>query len=203
MALRPRTAAPPPRRSPGRPRSAAARRAILGAALQLARRRPLAEVSVDEIAAEAGVGKQTIYRWWDGKAAVLLEALGDFAEGEIPERDLGGLEADLRTFLAASFTAGAQGVVPVLRALMAEAQRDPSFADVFRRAFIERRREAVRRLLARAARRGELGPRIDRELLVDLVYGALWYRLLVGHAPLDAAFARGLARAVARAARGR
>lgn len=201
MASRPRPASPSPRPSRGRPRSDAAREAILAAALQLARARPLAEVSVDAIAAEAGVGKQTIYRWWTGKAAVLLEALGDFAEGEIPERDLGSLEADLRAFLTASFSAAAVGVVPVLRALMAEAQRDPAFAAAFRSAFIERRRAAVHRLLARAAARGELGTG-DRELLVDLVYGALWYRMLVGHAPLDARFARTLARAVARAARG-
>ncbi len=200
MPPRSRAAPLPPRRSPGRPRSDAARAAILAAALRLARTRAWADVTVDAIAAQAGVGKQTIYRWWDGKAAVLLEALGDFAEGEIPERDLGGLEADLRAFLGASFSAGEKGVVPVLRALMAEAQRDPAFAAAFRRAFIERRREAVRRLLARAAARRELGPGADRELLVDLVYGALWYRLLVGHAPLDAAFARKLARAVARAA---
>lgn len=201
MAPRPRPTPPAPRRR-GRPRSDAARQAILAAALRLARARPLAEVSVDDLAAAAGVGKQTIYRWWDGKAAVLLEALGDFAEGEIPERDLGSLEADLRAFLSASFAAGALGVVPVLRSLMAAAQRDPAFAEAFRRAFIERRRAAVRRLLDRAAARGELDRGADRELLVDLVYGALWYRMLVGHAPLDAAFARKLARGVARAARG-
>ncbi len=131
----------------------------------------------------------------------MLEALGDLAEAEIPERDLGGLEADLRAFLEASFALGeAQRLAPVLRALMAEAQHDPAFAEAFRTEFVERRRDAARRLLARARRRGELARGTDPEVLVDLVFGALWYRLLVRHGPLDAAFARALARAVARAA---
>ncbi len=189
----------PPRR--GRPRSDAARRAILDAALRLARERPLAGVSVDDLAAAAGVGKQTIYRWWSGKAAVLLDALSDRADAEIPERDRGGLEADLAAFLAASFATSADpGVTPALRFLMAEAQANPALADELRARLIERRRDAVRRLLQRAEERGELARGVDRELLVDLVYGVLWYRMLVGHAPLDAGLARGLARAVARAA---
>src|SRR5512140_1215567 len=130
-------AAAPPRR--GRPRSDAARRAVLSAALRLAREQPLAAVSVDALAAAAGVGKQTIYRWWTGKAAVLLDALADLAAAEIPERDLGGLEADLSAFLAASFAAGdAAGVTPALRFLMAEAQGDPALAAAFRARFIER-----------------------------------------------------------------
>jgi AcrR family transcriptional regulator len=173
----------------------------LAAALKLARTRPPAEVSVEAIAGEAGVGKQTIYRWWSGKAEVLLEALADLAEAEIPERDTGSLEGDLRAFLEASFDTGAhQRLTPVLRGLMAEAQRDPRFARAFRQGFIERRRDAARRLLERARRRGELGRSTEPELLVDVLFGALWYRLLVGHAPLDRTFARGLARAVARAA---
>ncbi len=193
----------PSRRAPpaapsrrGRPRSDAARQAILVAALKLARERPLAAVSVDDLAAAAGVGKQTIYRWWTGKAAVLLDALGDLAAAEIPEPDLGGLEADLAAFLAASFTtATIPGVLPALRFLMAEAQAEAGIATELRARFIERRRDAVRRLLARARERGELARDADRELLVDLVYGVLWYRILVTHAPLDASLARGLARA--------
>ncbi|WP_081444551.1 TetR/AcrR family transcriptional regulator [Anaeromyxobacter dehalogenans] len=200
MSRPPRPATVAPRR--GRPRSDAARQAILTAALELARTRPPADVSVEAIAAQAGVGKQTIYRWWRGKAEVLLEALADLAEAEILESDMASLEADVRAFLEASFDAiEHQRLAPVLRGLMAEAQRDPGFARAFRARFIERRRDAARRLLDRARRRGELGRSTDPELLVDVLFGALWYRLLVGHAPLDRAFARGLARAVARVAR--
>ena len=184
--LRPRT---------GRMRSEQARRAILDAALDLARRDPGA-LSVDAIAARAGVGKQTIYRWWPSKVAVLLDALLDQAALDVDIAPTGPVERDLTLFLRRAFHAitGPTGSGPVLRALMADVQGDPELAQRWRRQFIEPRRQALTALLTAAVDRGEIHEP-DRDLVADLLFGAMWYRLLVGHAPLDDAFADRLAAA--------
>jgi len=166
----------------GRPRSDEARQAILTAALAEMGERGYAGVTVEGIAARAGVGKQTIYRWWPSKADVVLEAAGVEAEARIGVPDRGSLGADLRGFLAATFRQRDQQQVVV--GLMAQALLDDAFAEKFRERFLFRRRAALRSLFERARERGELGPGEDLELLLDVVFGVLWYRMLIGHAPL-------------------
>jgi hypothetical protein len=68
---------------------------------------------------------------------------------------------------------------------MAEAQRDPVFAAFFRTEFILARRQPILAILHEGLRRGELPADTDSEVMADLIYGAMWYRLLTQHAPLD------------------
>lgn len=176
----------------GRRRNEAARQAILAAALRLvARADDGGAVTVDAIAAEAGVGKQTIYRWWRSKYAVLLEALADRAAVDVPTPDTGRLRGDLVAYLTDTFH-GAAHVAGALRALMADAQRDPQTAEMLGE-YTRSRRATLRSLLRRGVDRGELTADADLDLLVDQAYGVLWYRLLLGHAPLSAAAATALA----------
>jgi AcrR family transcriptional regulator len=186
----------PARPPAGRKRSEASRQAILEASLKLLRERGYGSLTTDAIAVSAGVGKQTIYRWWSSKAEVVLEALTDQARA-IGAPETGGLESDLEAFFDASFRVlrGRSGTGPVLKGLMAEAQLDPAFGSRFA-TFIEARRSALRALLLRHAKPGVLV-----EGMVDMLFGALWYRLLLGHAPLDSAFARTLGRLAARGLR--
>ena len=181
-------AAPADRPRTGRARNEQARRDILAAALALARH-DLGSTTVDSIAVRAGVGKQTIYRWWPSKWAVILDALLAHAEREVVT-DAGPPAERLVTFLVSSFKllSGPDGDGPLLRALMAHAQMDPGFAVVWRDEFILPRRRALLRLL------DDGGPD-DREAAVDLLFGGMWYRLLVEHGPLDDAYARRLATA--------
>jgi AcrR family transcriptional regulator len=183
-------------RRPGRPRSEKARRAILTSSLAELRRRGYADLTIEGIAARAGVGKQTIYRWWSSKAEVVLEAVLDRAESTIAVPDEGSLPADLTRFLTATFRQ--HGQRPILVALMAQSVLDPSFAKAFRERFLFSRRATLRGIFERAADRGEIDGGIDLEFLVDVVYGVLWYRLLVDHAPLDDDAARQLADHVVR-----
>ena len=184
------------RRPSGRKRSVAARAAILDAALSLLRQRTYAEVSCDTIAAEAGVGKQTIYRWWNNKADVVLDALSEHARA-VTAPETGSLEGDVRAFFEATFrlVRGPRGTGPVLKGLMAEAQLDAAFAPRFA-VFIETRRAALYGVLARHPVADE------RELytLVDMLFGAFWYRLLLGHAPLTSAVAATLGKLAERGA---
>ncbi len=186
-------------RRPGRPRSETSRRAILTAAIDELHDHDYAALTVEGIAARAGVGKQTIYRWWPSKADVVLDALLDLAAEQIAVPDEGTLDADLSAFLTATFRQRRQR--PVLVGLMAQASLDPAFATAFRDRFLFSRRAALREILDRAVARGEIARDVDVELLADVVFGVLWYRLLLDHAPLNAAAAEQLAALVVRAAR--
>ncbi|MCP2340007.1 TetR/AcrR family transcriptional regulator [Actinomadura rupiterrae] len=185
-------------RGPGRPRSEAARRAILDAAIGELQERGYGALTMQGIAARAGVGKQTVYRWWPSRADVVLEAVIEWADEAVALPDTGSLEDDLDAFLAATFRQ--RGQRPLLLGLMAEALLDPAFATQFRDRFLFARRAAFRSILDRAAARGEVAPDADPELLMDVVYGVLWYRLMLDHAPIDDELGRRLSRLVAREA---
>lgn len=183
----------------GRPRSEATQRAILDAALAELRERGYAGMTIEGIATRAGAGKQTIYRWWPSKADVVLDALLDLASTQVAVPDKGTLDADLAAFLIATFRQNGQRAV--LTGLMAQSVLDPVFADAFRERFLFARRAALRGILERAAGRGEIAPGTDLELLIDVVFGVLWYRLLVDHAPLTEKAGRELAALVLRSVR--
>lgn len=185
-------------RRPGRPRSEAARRAILDAASGELNERGYAALTIQGIAQRAGVGKQTVYRWWPSKADIVLEALVEVAEARIVMPDTGALPTDLTAFLKATFRQ--RGQRPVLLGLMAEALLDPAFARKFRDRFLFSRRAVLRAILDRAAARGEIAADVDPELLIDVVYGVLWYRLMLDHAPLTEEAGERLADLVVRAA---
>lgn len=184
----------------GRRRNEAARQAILDAALLLLSRADGNPVSVETIAREAGVGKQTIYRWWPSKGAVILEALTERARDVVPAPDTGSLLGDLEAFLISTFRAVQRdSTSSVLRTVMAEAQRDAHLTKVLQE-FTGRRRAALREIAARGRNRGELPPDADLDLLVELAYGLLWYRVLIGHAPLTDQLASQLAHTLVAAA---
>ncbi|HEY3559082.1 MAG TPA: TetR/AcrR family transcriptional regulator [Kribbella sp.] len=171
---------------PGRKRSEESRLAILAAAFETVAEDGYAALSIERIAARSGVGKQTIYRWWPSKADVLLEALTFKADLYIPPPAGDSYAADLRAFLQASFAlARNEKVLAVLRALMAEAQIDEGFGNRFREDFLQRRREALGQVLDRADARGDLPTTIAPALVIDLVFGTLWYRVLAAHRRLD------------------
>jgi len=184
---------PDPRRPhTGRRRNEAAREAILTVTHQLLRSQGLESLTIDAIAHAAGVGRQTIYRWWPSKGAMLAEAMGLQARTVVPPRDSGSFGRDLTDFLTDSFRGLEDaGVARGLRDLAAAAQHDEHVAEALA-TFTAQRRAALRALLARGQAQGVLGPDANLDLLVDVAYGFLWYRLLVGHAPLNAAAARDL-----------
>jgi AcrR family transcriptional regulator len=171
---------------PGRKRSEDSRLAILAAAAELVGEVGYGALTIEGIAQRAGTGKQTIYRWWPSKADVVMEALATKADLQIPVPDSGNLEADLRAGLRSSFAlARKPEVTGLLRALMAQSQMDPGFAERFRAEFLHRRRRALRAVLERGAARGELPAGVPVETLVDVVLGTLWYRVMAIPAPLD------------------
>jgi AcrR family transcriptional regulator len=172
--------------SEGRRRSDRSHKAILSAALDLLHEGGYRSVTIEGIAARAGVGKQTIYRWWPSKAAVVLEALLEDSSVSITEPNTGSLRADLKIYLTAAYTSMQGRLGPMLRGLAAEALLDPEFKAEFLRAYEQPWRDIVASILRKAAARGELPADFDEEIVVDMLFGFKWLRLLFGHAPLDA-----------------
>jgi AcrR family transcriptional regulator len=180
-----------PRR--GRPRSEKARHAILDAAAELLLLRGLGAVSMDAVAEKAGVSKATIYRWWPSKEMLALDALLDWAAASAPPRDTGSLREDVLALLRPWVREiRRRPFGPVVAAFVSEAQSNPKFAEAYRTHFVEPRREGMRAVLVRAAERGEVPPDLDVEVALDIIYGAVYHRLLHGHAELTDLFVDGV-----------
>ncbi|PWJ46854.1 transcriptional regulator, TetR family [Quadrisphaera granulorum] len=174
----------PGRRGPKR--SEQSRSAILAAAFEVTAEVGYRALTVEGIALRAGVGKQTVYRWWPSKADVLLEALAVRADVEVSVDDRGSYRVELEEFCRDSFALlSVPGVAAALRGLMAEAQLGPDFGTRFRSGFLQRRRAALAEVLRRAHERGDAPHVAPDELVTDLVFGAIWYRLLATDRPLS------------------
>ena len=181
-------------RPPGRPRSEKAHQAILAAAMDLLLAQGLHAMSMDDVARRAGVSKATIYRWWPSKERLALDALAtEWAASSTPAslRDTGSLRGDLLArFRPWLRQLNRKPYARVVAGLVAEAQTNPEFAELYREHFVQPRRDATRELLVRARDRGEIAADTDLEVTLDLLYGPIYHRLLHGHAPLTERFAQ-------------
>ena len=178
-------------------RNSAVHDAILRAAAHLAEQYGYGRVSIEAIAAAAGSGKQTIYRWWPSKAALYLELYTSLVSEARVHVDEGTVAADLREFLKRVFELFATTPArAILAGLIADASRDPKVAQALTEHLVHRRKHLIRGLLERGLARGEVRRGADLDFAVDTVSSAIWFRLLLGHAPLDARFAEGLVRQV-------
>jgi len=183
-------------------RSERARQAILNAADDLLVEVGYAGVTIEGIAARAGVGKQTIYRWWSSKADVLMDNFSADARSELALPDLGSVRADLTAYLrqlAVFLTEAPAGAV--LIALIGQAQHDRSMATAFRDSQQAEHRERERTLLARAVARGELPADLDVDTALAELVGPVYYRVLVTGEPVDPAFTDALVNSFLRTAR--
>ncbi|SDN34254.1 TetR/AcrR family transcriptional regulator [Streptomyces wuyuanensis] len=170
-------------------RSERSRRAIYDAALALVGEVGYARTTIEGIAARAGVGKQTIYRWWPSKAAVLLEAFLDVAEqaaqGEYELPDTGDLEKDLKLVLRATVDELNSPVYDApARALAAESVVDPALAAQFVEKLLEPQLRLYVHRLRAAQDAGQASPGIDPRIALELLVGPLAHRWLLRTLPL-------------------
>ncbi|MFD0694023.1 TetR/AcrR family transcriptional regulator [Paenibacillus sp. GCM10027628] len=176
----------------GRPRSQQAWEAVMHATQTLLRSDGYKNLSMEGIAKAAGVGKPTLYRWWPNVPSIVMEALKKQAENEIGAPNTGSLKSDLLLYLGSTCKSLSEQSGEIMRCLMAEAQFNPDFAQTFREQFIASRRNTLIGILKQGVLRGELQQHADLELLADLCYGPIWYRLLNGHLALDDDFVQAL-----------
>lgn len=177
-------------RGGGRPRSETTRRAILTATLELLREMPIQTLTIEAIARESGVSKATIYRWWDSKASVVIDA---FIEDHIihtPMRhDIHPAEALLAHWRSlADQYAGWPG--KIVGQILGEGQSDPSIQREFRERFYYGRRAVVHEVFEQLRKDCPDMPDIETEHLVDMLYSTVYRRLMLGYGSIDKRFIR-------------
>ena len=155
----------------------------------------LGAVTIEALSARTGVSKPTIYRTWPNAHAVAMSALMD-GPGTVEARDATSVPsgrglAALRTQLHSIVDVFASRTGRSVTHVLAAADPGTELSRVFRNRFILARRDEGRMLLREAIGRGELRAAIDIEIALDLIYAPVFYRILVGHAPLDEAFVDG------------
>ncbi|MER6170224.1 TetR/AcrR family transcriptional regulator [Streptosporangium sp. NPDC001681] len=178
-------------------RSERSRRAILEAARELVSEVGYTKVSIEAIAARAGVGKQTIYRWWRSKGAVVFDsflALSEGAHGEgMTLPDTGDIEADLKVVMRATVAEFADPDFEApIRALNTEIINDPDLAAQYREKLADPVDEAKKARLRSAQRAGQIAADADLDLVLELLYAPLYQRWLHRSGPLTPEYADAL-----------
>lgn len=171
--------------SRGRPRSEESEEAILAATIQLLSEKPLRDISMEEIARKAGVGKATIYKWWPSKAYVALDAFLRKTNRMVPLPDTGSVRTDLLEQIRSLIVFYRSPAGQIMSQFVAESQTDKEFASLFRERFLKPRRATSGVIFDRGVERGEIDRNLNRELVLDMIYGPAIYRLIVRHAPLE------------------
>lgn len=157
---------------------------------------------MDDVAQRAGVSKATIYRWWTSKEMLALDAFlaGLTAELASPP-DGGSLKANLRAHIRSLVASYGGATGKMLGELVGAFPADPDLAEAFRTQVSAPIRQRTRAMFERAVARGEIAANTDILLAMDVLYGAIWIRLLLGTGPLDDRFADALVEMVFKALR--
>jgi AcrR family transcriptional regulator len=167
--------------------------AILRAAFEGVAEHGYDRLTMDDIAARAGVGKAAIYRRWPSKAAVVVSAIGWRREqmGAAPVPDTGSLRGDVDAVVAMvpEFTEHDQSAIGVILGVATAATRDPALAAALHEHLLEHARRQLREILGQAVDRGEIPRGRDLTLVPDVLFGLNAMRLVTGQ-PIDRAWIR-------------
>lgn len=166
------------RRGPGRPRNAAHDQAIVEAVRELLQKGGYGALTIDGVAARAGVGRPTVYRRWPSKAALVIGALAETVPGR-PSPDTGSLRGDLleirRRQLELLASPEGRRVLPGLAADVAEdSELHQSFTDTY----VAPWRMAIEEAVERAVARGEIAGPANAQLVADVLTAPLFFRVL-------------------------
>jgi AcrR family transcriptional regulator len=183
----------------GRPPSQAAENhaAILDAVYALLQEQSVRDLTMEAVAKRAGVGKPTLYKWWQTKAALVLAMFRERMVDARPEPLAGETAEETIRRGAVAIIRALQGLLgKVLAELIAEGQSEPAIVRKLFDEHIRGRRAADAAEIERAKAKGELVADADPELLLDEVFGAIYYRLLFRSAPLTEQYGEDLVRQV-------
>jgi AcrR family transcriptional regulator len=166
-------------------RRARTEQAILAATRELLAEGGVRELTVEGVAARSGVAKTTIYRRWRGKDELALAVLIDMVEKVVATPDLGDTRKELIAFVDnAVQILGSTLMGRVMQGLVSELATNPKLARAFQERVVAMRVAEVKRLVDRGIERGDLRPDVDVELAHELLFGPVYYRLLLSGAPL-------------------
>jgi AcrR family transcriptional regulator len=171
-------------------RSEQVREKVLAAAGQLMLEGGLAAATMEGIATRAGVSKRTLYKYWPSRGAVALEGFMRSAASSTSVPENAPAAESLETLVAAAadlFTQTPGG--PLMRSLIADAQSQEEIARALRDQWLQPRRAVAADLIQKAVGDGEFRADLDVEVVLDLLFAPVYYRLLLGHESLDRPFA--------------
>jgi Transcriptional regulator len=169
------------KRPPGRPRSEQARVAILRTTLQVLAKTGFSNLTIEEIADRAQVGKATVYRWWPNKGALIADAFASSTMRQLHFPDTGSIETDMSQQMRQLIKVFASPRGRIVSAILAAGQSDQSLISAFRERFVKPRRQEAYATLRRGIQRGELRKDVDPDLLLDSLYGPIYMRFLIQH----------------------
>ena len=181
---------------PGRPRSEQARLAVLEAAADLLVEGGLGAATIEAVAARAGVSKVTIYKWWPSRGSVAVDAYFHRYRRTSTFADTGDLTSDLTGQIRLLVQAFRGRAGAIMAELIGQAQSDPALAETLRTRWLQPRRDASTGILLRAVERGEIRSDTDIPVVLDQLYGPVYYRLTMRHEPLGTGLAEALVRTV-------
>jgi AcrR family transcriptional regulator len=163
-------------RTPGRPRSEKAEKAIIDATIDIiAEGASPSEVSIEAVAARAGVGKTTIYRRWSGKEDLVLDAMASL-KAPLPALDAPTVRENVVRYLTAmQQESDSRRTRCIMNVAMSESERFPHLAERFRQMAIKPRRDALRTVIQRGIDAGELRAGTDVEVAMAALTGAMLY----------------------------
>jgi len=176
------------KRPPGRPRSEQARLAILRSALKLLGKNGFSDLTIEDVAGHAGVGKATVYRWWPNKAALIADAFASSATRKLHFPDTGSLRTDMSQQMRQLIKVFRSRRGRIVSAILAGGQSDRDLIAAFRERFLWPRRREAYTTLRRGILRGELRKNVDMDLLLDSLYGPIYMRFLIRHDQLTPDF---------------
>ena len=162
------------------------RRAILSATIASISELGYEQTSIEGIARRAGVGKQTIYRWWPSKGAIALEALDGSLGTVVDFRDTGDIVEDLRHHMSGvTEMINSTRIGPLIQGLIAAAQSDPALARAHLAKVIEPANVFWLDRIVRAQASGEIRADADPQAVIDMLFGAMYFRLLLHTRPSE------------------
>jgi AcrR family transcriptional regulator len=176
------------KRFPGRPRSEQARLAILHSTLKLLGENGFFELTIEDVAAHANVGKATVYRWWPNKAALIADAFATSTTGKLHFPDTGSVRTDMSQKMRQLIKIFRSQRGRIVSAILGAGQSDRDLVAAFRERFLWPRRREAYATLRRGILRGELRHDVDMDLLLDSLYGPIYMRFLIRHANLTPDF---------------
>jgi AcrR family transcriptional regulator len=172
-------------RAPGRPRSSKADQAILAATVDLLLEAGYRGVTIEGVAARAGVAKTTIYRRWPSKAEMVVEAVREIAHKTPVSADTGGREGVTQALVGLISGMNRTHMAEVMTSLAIEMAHDAELAEAVQRGMIDPRRTVAHALLRRGVETGEIRSDVDFDVASEMLGGPLLYRVLFTHEPID------------------
>lgn len=174
--------------SVGRPRSEAAKNAILNATIDLLERNGYSSLTIEGIASDAGVSKATIYRWWTNKTMLVMDAFLMLLAPQVKLSETASIKDNFMNQLKGMAKVFNSSIGRSMLFVISGSDPDSEVVETFRTHYLIPRRNDAKRILENGIARGEIHPHINTDIILDMIYGPLYFQVLIHKKKLDDMF---------------